>query len=296
MHKLKHLVVAIQDREPLARVMAKAVRLAEAHNARISVVQTCWDPVSDPSTHFPQEEAESIASRLKAAELNNLSAAVARYRQQGADIQAHAIWSRRHAPAVAAFARDVAADLVLMPNHPSRALQRLRLPAALKIAGRVATPLLVCAESAWAPSVDLLVLLDAADPAHDALNERLISEAGALVDLLHGQLRLATVYELPRTALKSDADRAAFQKATEARLLDRLQAFARTGTPAPAGLHVMTGDLAQSADQLASSFQAGIIVVGTAARRGMERLWLGNNAETLLFQQTDRDLLLVPDA
>ena len=147
-----------------------------------------------------------------------------------------------------------------------------------------------------ARALDLLVLLDAADPAHDALNERLISEAGALVDLLHGQLRLATVYELPRTALKSDADRAAFQKATEARLLDRLQAFARTGTPAPAGLHVMTGDLAQSADQLASSFQAGIIVVGTAARRGMERLWLGNNAETLLFQQTDRDLLLVPDA
>ena len=78
---IKRILVALHDREDPGTCLAKAAQLEHACGAVVEVVQTCWDAISDePTEHFPQEEIDSIATRLKATELRNLSATLADYR------------------------------------------------------------------------------------------------------------------------------------------------------------------------------------------------------------------------
>jgi len=80
---IERILVALHDRENPGTSLEKAALLEHYTGAAVTVAQTCWDWVSEePAQHFPQEEIDSVTSRMKATELNNLSASLAPYKQR----------------------------------------------------------------------------------------------------------------------------------------------------------------------------------------------------------------------
>jgi len=297
---VQNIIVALHDREAIGDALDKAAQLEHYTGAAVTVVQTCWDVVSEePTQHFPQEEIDSIASRMKAAELNNLSAAVVHYREHIADLRAEVLWSKHHADAVARFAQERSADLIVAPRHPLGLLEgvaeRVLLPEEIKLAARAQTPLLLTSGARWGQTANVLVALDVAGTGHDRLNEQLVKLGQSLASSLGGELHMLSVAPPPGTSVSPMENLADFQKASEAHRRTRLDDIAEMHPFAYAGLHVHTGAVSEAVDEFASAYDIDICLVGTAARTGLQRLFIGNTAESILNQITHKDILMVPD-
>lgn len=266
MSTIRHILVAIRAREDVAISMNRAVQLARSTGARVTVLLTCWDATADQHEHFPQEQRQSIASRLRALELDALSAALVEYRRHCPQLEAQVAWGRHHEAAVAAFAAECGADLVVVPGHRQSALERLALPATLRLAGLINTPLLVASPRDWPERPNLLLLLDLADADHQPLNRRLVAVAGGLARQLRGRLDVASVYPLPQAGLATAVDVNRYRRAAEHDYRGRLAALAADSGQDVHRCHVEGGAIERVADRLAASCAADLVVVGTSAR------------------------------
>lgn len=295
--ELKRVLVALHDREAMGDAMAKAARLEHFTGAKITVVQTCWDVVSEePAQHFPQEEIDTIASRMKEAELNNLSAELAHYRERVAELDAEVLWSKHHDDAVARYAIESGSDLIVAPRHSLGGVRRLLLPEELKLAARSHAPLLLTSGSTWREPTNVLVALDAGDQQHATLNSRLIEWGRTLARTLGGELHLVAASPPPGASSVPNQTLDDFRRDAEARRTEALRALADAHPHDYGSLQVKTGDVCDVIDEVASACEVDIIVMGTAARTGLKRLFIGNSAETVLSQLTDVDILMVPDS
>jgi universal stress protein E len=293
--ELKNVLVALHDRECMGGAMVKAARLEHFTGAKITVVQTCWDVVSEePTQHFPQEEIDTIASRMKEAELNNLSAELARYRERVAELEAEILWSKHHDEAVARFAIESGSDLIVAPRHSRSGVRRLLLPEELKLAARSHAPLLLTSASAWREPTNVLVALDAGDRQHAALNSLLIEWGRTLGQTLGGELHLVAASPPPSASSAPNQTLEDFQREAEARRMEALRALADAHPHNYGSLQVKTGEVCDVIDDVASACEVDIVVMGTAARTGLKRLFIGNSAESVLSQLTEIDIFTVP--
>jgi len=290
------IVVALHDREDMGDAMDKAAQLEHYTGAQILVVETCWDVVSEePAQHFPQAEIDTIASRMKQTELNGLNALVAHFRERIADLQAEVIWAKHHDDAVARFALEVGADLIIAPHHPRSRLSGILLPEELKLAARARTPLLLTSGCPWQSQVNVLVALDVVDVRHQDLNERLIDVARGLAGTLGGELHLLTVGPPPGPSVLPDQALVAFKRESEQARAAALADFAAAHPADRATTHVRTSEVVQAIDEIVSAYGIAIVVIGSAARTGLQRLFVGNTAESILNQLIDTDIVMVPD-
>jgi nucleotide-binding universal stress UspA family protein len=188
------------------------------------------------------------------------------------------------APALAAYVEEHHVDLVVMTTHGRGGVSRLWLGSvADQLLRRATAPvLLLRADSATAPTGVhcLLVALDGSPESENALRSALAlagTTPGTRIVLVQVIAPLIPELDLrPATAtLEHLAHRAR---------LRGIQATAR----------VVTGsNPAERIHQLARATEADLIVVGTRATRGIERLALGSVADKVV-RGADRAVLVVP--
>ena len=292
---IERILVAVHDRENLGTSLEKAALLEHFTGARVTVAQTCWDWVSEePAQHFPQEEIDSVTSRMKTAELNNLSASLAHYRQRIAELDAQVLWSKHHAQAIARYALETSTDLIIAPRHNPALLDRVALPEELKLTAHARTPLLIAADRPWPERVNVMAALDVLAEGHDDLNQRLIEFAQRLAKVLDGDLHLVNVDPATTSTAVPLETMDEFRSRSHRTRSDALQTLASQHPYDYAGLHVVAGPVDHALQELASSHEIAIAVVGTAARTGLQRLFVGNTAEILLHHLEDLDLVMIP--
>lgn len=293
----QRILVALHDREKIGASLEKAAQLEHFTGAAVTVTQSCWDAVSEePAAHFPQEEIDSITSRMKSTELNNLSASIAHYRERIAELDSEILWTKHHADAIARYALTNSADLIVAPRHDPALLERVVLPEEIKLAAHARTPLLLTGAQPWPERVNVMAAVDALSDAHGPMNTRLIEFSQDLARVLGGELHLATVDPASTsTAIPLETLEDYRARSHQART-DALQALAETWPFDYAGLHVVTGQVDEVLQELGRSHSVSITVVGTAGRSGLQRLFLGNTAEILLHNLRDMDLAMIPCA
>jgi nucleotide-binding universal stress UspA family protein len=292
---LKKILVALHDRETMGESLEKAAQLEHFTGAAVTVAQSCWDSVSEePPQHFPQEEIDSITSRMKATELNNLSAGVAHYQERIAELNAKILWTKHHADAVARYALETSTDLIVAPRHDHSMLRRVVLPEELKLAAHARAPLLLTSAKAWPERVNVMAAVDVLADVHGPLNTRLLSFAQVLAGVLGGDLHLVNVDPASTSTAMPTQTLADYRKRSRETRSAALRALADTQPFEYAGLHVATGDIAAVLEELGHANNISITLVGTAARSGLGRLFVGNTAEALLHRLTDMDLVMIP--
>jgi nucleotide-binding universal stress UspA family protein len=113
--------------------------------------------------------------------------------------------------------------------------------------------------------------------------------------VLGGALHLLTVNPATSFSVAPAAALDEFRRTGAERRKTMLYDFASDHPRPCAPLHVQTGDVTEVIDEMVSAYDIGVSVIGTAARSGLQQLFVGNTAETVLDRLGDTDIIIVAD-
>jgi universal stress protein E len=299
-HTIHALLVAGDAREPLLQAVAKAATIEHYTGAAVSVLLTMYDPIADEGTEwFNQADTEQIIENLRRTELDALESALVPWRKRMADLTVDVVFQRDGAAAIEAVARARKADFILKPlARTGRVADFLHAPLDWQLMRDAPCPVLFTRAGEWHKPVRVLAAVDAADTAHASLNRTILLRAELLRAVLDGELHVVSAYPSlgQQTSQYQVAnDFAALKKEMQARRTANVaRLLAETGVRA-AATHVLEGRPRTVIPALAARIDAGLTVLGTAARKGLKKLLIGNTAEGIA-SDLGTDLLTVREA
>jgi len=295
--QLTRLLVAGDTTDAIAAAMPKAAMIEHYTGAAVSVVLTFYDPIADePEQWFDRADTLRIVERIKDHERQQLEAVVAPWREHIADLEMEVFFERDTAEAIRTAAVASSASLILKPlARTSRIADFLHAPVDWKLMRDAPCPVLFTRPQAWHKPIRVLAAVDASDERHIDLNREILHGAALLGAVLDGELHVVSVYPSLGQHLSQYQvadDFAAIKADMRARRHDVVQRLVtELGIPA-VQIHIEEGRPKQVIAGLAKRIDAGLTVLGTAARTGLRKLLIGNTAEQIVGD-IDTDLLTV---
>jgi universal stress protein E len=291
----RNILVAIRREPEAARVLAKVARLVTP-GCRVHVLRVRHDPRAE-LRGVEVDERWAHRTVLMQAEQEALEALIDPWRARMPGVAGLVVWHKRFHRGVLDVARELGADLIVkQAETTSRIAEVVRTPDDWHLLREAACAVLLVKTGLWIEQPTVLAAVDALDDAHQRLSGQVLAVAAALAGQLGGTLELASAYPTLqpwpgdlgtaydygrlRNAMLADMD------ARQRSLLGPLVADTRR--------HVLEGEPAVVLERLADERAAEIVVLGTAARRGVPALMLGNTSEALLHR-CHRDVLAVRD-
>jgi nucleotide-binding universal stress UspA family protein len=160
---------------------------------------------------------------------------------------------------------------------------------------RSATCPVMISKMDWSDTSVLVAAVDAADTDHEALNRAILNVASDLAEILDAQLHVVCAYpslgqkggEL-QVAMDYDGIKADMRDSRNKlihELIDELSISVQE-------IHLLEGKPGHTIPEKANELGAAVTVLGTAARRGLTQLIIGNTAERII-EAIDGDVVTV---
>jgi universal stress protein E len=131
------------------------------------------------------------------------------------------------------------------------------------------------------------------DDNHDTLNDVVLKQARSLARVLGSETHITTAYNMPTPmAAVGSVDATPYPTSSDI-MKDHSDGVAEFMGDSPvAGVHVEEGAPAYAINSVANRIGAGVIVIGTVARKGISGVLIGNTAEGVL-ESSKCDVLVV---
>ena len=305
----ERILIAIDGSKVGDRGLEEGIRMAASTKANVRLVHVLTSVGADgyvPIANHAVVSYENLIDELRAAGRKVLDEATARALQAGVICEAKLLQTvdGGAAKTIVKEARDWPADLIVMGTHGRRGLRRLALGSDAETVLRTApAPLLLVRDLAKRAGdraggyAKILVPVDGSDASKRGLREaaRIASASRATLRLLHvvNELIVGPEY-LP--LLRYEGFLASLREEANAILSDASVAAREVGAACETVvLETLGEEAAQSIVRQAQEWEADLIVMGTHGRRGLRRLALGSDAETVL-RHSPAPLLLVRGA
>jgi nucleotide-binding universal stress UspA family protein len=299
--KLERILVAIKPWQrglPLAAGHAR--QLAQAVDARIELVGSAFDAGVAARRDRGESEARTAQDRTLLSARVELERLAKSMRDWGARVTTRIVWGTPPYEAILAAAHAWRADLIVVGAHDPETFHARLTDTDWQLMRRVRCPLLVVKGSSFDGYPTILAAVDPLH-AHDEPYglDRAVLDAGRCFAHAFGST-LRAVYAYP--------GRAAFELASAVEVapgvlygaenVEQVHRRAVNELVAEYGIaasevDLVEGDPAESLIEVAARRHAGLVVVGTAQRRGMAGAVLGNTAE-FVAPELSCDMLIVP--
>jgi nucleotide-binding universal stress UspA family protein len=296
-HGVNRVLIASDARESLLEAMAKVATIEHYTGAAVEAALVVYDPIAEePAGQFSRAETRRIIDRITTTELKELDAQMTPFKSRIAELQPRVLFERDVAKAIVNEAKTFEADLIVKPlTRSARITDFLHAPADWRIMRDAPTSVLFTRHKPWPKSVCVLAALDVSDKRHQALNERILVQADLLSSILGGDLHVVTAYptlgqQMNDYQVANDFE--AIKDSMRARRQKSVVALLEQFNIEAAGVHVVEGRPRIVIATLADRLGAGLTVLGTAARKGIKKLLIGNTAEEIT-RDLDTDLLTV---
>lgn len=297
--QLRRVMIANDSLDGLERALEKAALIEHYSGAEVLVVETIYDRIAEePVEVLARHEQATLIEALKAAERQALHRLVEPFLPRLASLETRLVWAKNAADGIVEAASRWNAELLIKPvseHHPIA--DYLHTPLDWALTRDAPCAVLVSKGASWTPPGPVLAAIDVADEAHNSLSREVLRMAALLANVLGTELHVATAYpDLGQSVneLQVAKDYAGIKTdmwQTRSRLLrvmlDQLALTARE-------LHVLEGKPARVIPPLARDLQPALTVLGSAARRGLSKLVIGNTAEDLVGR-IEGDLVVVRD-
>jgi len=292
--EFRKLLIANDNVEGLDIALTKAALIEHYSGAAIDVIEVIYDTIAEePSKVLPANDRATLIEQLKAAERNGLRRLISPHEEKVAEIGARVLWNKNAAEGILAELEST--DFLIKPISRHQGLiNRLHAPLDWTLMRLAPCPVLVSKQD-WTGTDLVMAALDAADASHQALNASILRTAWDLSRILGcplhavaaypslgqvvSELQVATDYQ----GIKED------MRETRAALIDEL--VTRLGISV-AQIHLLEGNARDAIPRLSNELGAVITVLGTAARRGLSQLILGNTSEAII-SSLEGDLVTV---
>ena len=281
---LNRVLIANDSLDGIDVAISKAAQIEHFSGAELTVAEVIYDTIAEePREVLPRDQQALLIEGLKAAERNALEKLVEPYRGKVASIDHTVIWDKNATRGITDALSGV--DLLIKPvSRHTQLMDRLNAPLDWSLMRSASCPVLVSKQE-WTDTSTLVAALDIADTDHADLNREILrigAELAAIVGAeLHvlcafpslgqkrGELQVAMDYD----GIKSDM-RSRRQELID-EMLAELEIKARE-------IHLVEGKPGDVIPQKVNELGAVITVLGTAARRGLSQLIIGNTAERII--------------
>lgn len=289
----QNILVAIRRDPEAARILEKVVRLLTP-GCKVHVVRVIHDDRDNVRGLEPDDRWKQ-KTVLMQAEREALDALLDPYRGRIPSLSSLVVWNKRFHRGVLDVAAEVGADLIVkQAETKSRLAEVVRTPDDWHLLREAACPVLLVKSGLWVERPCVLAAVDALDDAHTRLSHAVLVTAAELARQIGGSVELASAfptlqpwpgevglaYDYSRLRNSMLDDIAARQKALQATACCDVHCHAIEGEPAPV------------LERLAEELAAEVVVMGTAARRGVSALVIGNTSEAMLHD-CHRDVLVL---
>ena len=264
--------------------LKRAEQIAVDMNARLHLF--CCDYSEDLSEFGSRREAKTVVIRETEQLLEELAAPL---RREGLVVTTEAYWNSDWQESVVHAAERLGADLILKSSSPHTLMERhLKRTSDLVLLRKACCAvLLVNDPDPWTGQRLLAAItLDSDDPAHDLLNNAIMTEATRLAEATQSDLHCVT-------ALEQKGDLVDVLKLLEDREPESpQQKIGQLYGLIPERVHICRGPAKNAILDVAEELRVDVVVLGTVARKGVKALLLGNTAEKVL-DRLECDILVV---
>ena len=280
----RKVLIANDKLEGMDLALPKAAMIEHYSGAAIEVLEVIYDTIAEePTSILPAADRANLIEGLKAAERNGLRRLIEPYEGRVADIDTRVVWHKSAAEGILGALDGV--DFLIKPiSRHQGVLDRLHAPLDWALTRSAPCPVLI-SKKAWEETRVVLAALDAGDESHHGLNRTILSTASDLARILGCDLHVVSAYpSLGQTVnelqvamdydgIKSD------MRETRRALIDALVGEIEAQV---SEVHLLEGHARDTIPALANEMGAVLTVLGTAARRGLSQLILGNTSEAII--------------
>ena len=280
----KKVLIANDKLDGLDLALPKAAMIEHYSGATVDVLAVVYDTIAEePDTILPAAERANLIEGLKAAERNGLRRLIEPYEEKVAEINASVLWEKNAARGILSQLEGV--DFLIKPISRHQGLiDRLHAPLDWALTRAAPCPVLI-SKKAWKEPNVVLAALDAGDESHQTLNRAILATAADLSRILGCDLQVVSAYpslgqsvsEL-QVATDYDGIKADMRETRQALINDLVNELEAPVTE----VHLLEGHARDAIPALANEMNAVLTVLGTAARRGLSQLILGNTAEAII--------------
>lgn len=307
MNKPSHILVVIdpkQDDDPAAD---RAHEIAKATGAKLHLVICDYVEGLSRTVFADEEEVRKARDQYVSEHAERLEKLAERLKEDGVETTTRVVWHRPRYEAVLEAADNVDADLVIKSASGRSLAERLLLGATdWELIRRCAKPLWLVKGSESAAHSDWIVAVDPGHPdeKHVGLDEKLLETGKLYADTLESKLHVFHAFAPPAMVAPTGGAGAAapamtmLPEDTDTILDERKKRIREMVEPfdiPESRLDVAVGDTVLQLEQLVDKRKAPVVVAGAVSRGMLERMLLGNTAESIL-NNVDCDMLIVkPD-
>jgi nucleotide-binding universal stress UspA family protein len=280
--KLRKLLVAVDFSETSERALSAALELGHRYAAEVHLVHALEVPLPIFEPYAVAVPPSFVTDARQSAE-EKLARAAARVKEAGLSGTSH-LGDVPAGRAVAARAREIGADLVVVGTHGHTGFKHVLLGSVAESTVRESPCSVLTVKGQGAPAFSprvIVVGVDFSDPSAEALAAaaELAREFGAVLHLVHA-LDLRIPFVTPYEVAVPDA----FLESARQAALDRLGAL--VDEKRAAGLdvkaHLASAPPASALSEVAEQIQADLVVTGSRGLTGLKHVILGSVAERTL--------------
>lgn len=294
MQNVKQLLVVVDRSERAGNILEKAAMLAAANDARVHVIRVIYENLAGYGK-MSADDTQALKLFIMQAEEEYLDELLNDFKNRFSDLSSATIWNKRVSTAVLDVVADLGIDFVVKSTHTD-APHLPRHPDDWNLIREARCPVLLVGAEPWSDRPAITAAVDALDVAHEEINRRILDAADSLATNLNGILDVVSAFPrlepwssdvvvgLDFVRLKHELEQEVRARASE--LVEGLVSEVKT-------VRAGEGTPSQVIKNLTDQSGSDVIVVGTAARKGVSAWVIGNTSEVLL-DQVARDLLILP--
>ncbi len=269
--------------EGLESALAKAALIEHYTGCEVEVAEVIWDHIEEEP--IPDPDKANLIEAFVAADRHGLHNLLAPYRDRIAWSEAKVLWSKRTDDAILQEAQNVNANLLIKPAGAHSLGDFLHAPLDWRLIREAPCPVLISKSSGWNTGGNVLAAVDVADEAHEQLSREVLRAGDLMAKILDAQLHVVCVYSdlgqsvnALQVAMDYEGIKQDMRQARQERLISTLEQLQVDG----AELHILEGKPPHVISRLAKELVSTVTVMGTAARKGLGKLLIGNTAEDTL--------------
>lgn len=290
-----NIVVVVNRSTDANYVLRKAAAIASSNpdGAAVHVIRVIFEEFIEQQ-HVDAEQAQSLKLFLMQAEEEFLADLVEEHKNSFTDIETATLWNKRSSDAILSAADTFGADLIIKSADPESP-HFPRHPDDWNLLRGAACPVFLVKPEPWPAHAGVVAAINASDFEHKEMNTRILNAANTIATAMSGKLHVANALPASNPMLRSaelGVDFTALEQDIEQELRRELSGMLEAAGATGAALHVAPGNAGRMVKCVAESTHAAVVVAGTAGRKGVSAMIIGNTSETLL-QTLDQDLLVL---
>lgn len=280
-------ILIVADLGPACVATPRGLQLAARLGHEVEVVAFTYVPLKAVGANSAQRE--NLRKRLLAERESEVRTRIDKHLAAGQTAALSVVWEKNiHQWLIARCAQSRYA-MVVKTGHRSEST--VHTSTDWQLLRECPAPVLLVAKKKWHRVKPVLAAVDLAStkPAKRSLNHRVLKEARALAQALGVELEIIAAIEVPTLLADLDlVDAATYARKVRKAMEPRIAKLAATHGIPEAAFRCKRGTAEKVISSRAAAVRAQIVVMGTAARKGVTALVLGNTAEkVLLHLRTD---------